>query len=170
MIVAYYSLVVLFAFVFQTTVFHFVSWIAIYPDVVLILAIYSGLAWGRMGGLQFGALIGFIQDLLLFGTMGINLLSKSLIGFVTGMLREKYINDSATSRVIAVALATLFDYLVYGFLVDAIFNFDLADRSFKMIVPQALMNLAFALVFLPLLAGGLGIINRYHEKKEREVI
>ncbi len=165
--IVYYGLVVLLAFVFQTTVFQFVSWITVYPDLILILAIYSGLAWGKTGGLQFGALIGFIQDLLLFGSMGVNLLSKSLIGFVTGMLREKYIIDSVVSRVIAVILATIFDFLINGFLVNAIFSFDLTGRSLNTMIPQTLMNIAFAMVFLPLLAGGLRAINKRQEDLDK---
>ena len=168
--IIYYGLIVLLAFVFQTTVFQAVSWITVYPDIILILAIYSGLVWGKPGGLQFGALIGFIQDLLLFGTMGINLLSKSLIGFATGMLRDKYIIDSALSRVIAVVLATIFDYLINGFLVDALFNFNLDSRPFKVLIPQVLMNVAFAMVFLPLLAGGLRAINKRQEYIDRSIL
>lgn len=148
----FYAVLTLMLIVVQTTAFHFVPWTGMFPDVVLVLAVYGGLAWGRMPGLQFGGLVGFIQDLTLYGVLGINLFSKAFIGYAIGAVREKYIHDSPLSRVIIVVAATFFDMAVYQALTGALYGWRFSVSLDPATVQRLALNLAFAIIAIPAIA------------------
>ncbi len=50
------------------------------PDLLLIVAIYSGIHLKRTSGIWLAALMGFLQDCLSGGLLGVNFLSKGLVG------------------------------------------------------------------------------------------
>jgi len=148
---AIYSIMVLFCFVAQMTVFHFFSLLNISPDIIIALALHGGLRWGKMGGVQFGCVTGFIQDTLSYGSMGVNMLSKSLIGFIVGALREKYINDSVTARIMLVTGAVALDVFVYRVMTVAFSGYGLPPALGSVEISQAALNMAAAMVFIPVL-------------------
>lgn len=79
------------ALVLQTTVFKMNGGTA--PDAALLAAVYSGLRYSKTRGYKIGIAAGFVQDILSYGILGINLLTKGLIGFLAGWLRETHIID-----------------------------------------------------------------------------
>jgi len=149
--ITFYICLVFFSFIVQTTSFHFLSWLKVYPDVMLALAIHGGLRWGKIGGLQFGGAIGFVQDLLSFGVLGINMLSKSLIGFTVGALREKYISDSALARIVLIVSSTILDLMIYRTLSGMLIGNEIADFNSKAAIAQTVINLVFTLLVLPVI-------------------
>lgn len=149
--IVFYALLILFSFVIQTTAFHFIPWFNVYPDIALALAIHGGLRWRRMGGLQFGGLVGFLQDLLLYGSLGINLLAKGLIGFTVGALRERYINDSVVARIALVVSATAFDLFIYDTMTNALLGGAGSDLFAKTVVSKSIANMVFIIVALPVI-------------------
>lgn len=168
--IAFYALLILFSIIVQTSAFHFLPWLKVYPDIILALAIHGGLRWGRMSGLQFGGLVGFVQDLMLYGSLGINLLSKSLIGYIVGALREKYINDSATARIALVISSTAFDLFVYETLTNALFGYNISILFTRTLITQSLLNLVFVLVALPAITMVEALIERLQERKRNYII
>jgi len=161
---AIYAGVALAAFLFHTTAFQLLPHFPLYPDLILALAIHGGLAWGRVGGAQFGALLGLLGDLLSYGAVGVNFFSKGLIGFAIGALRERYINDSLTSRVILVIAATGLDLLIYNVITDAFFGSLSPSFTAGALVPQVSLNLIAALLVLPALKKMDTRIDRYQEE------
>ena len=142
--------IVLLAFVVQTTAFDFFPWLTVYPDIILVMAMYGGLKWGKIKGLQFGAALGFFQDLLLYGTMGTNLFSKAVTGFVTGSLRESYIEDSMITRITLVAFATVFDLLAFDILTQVVLGDTFRPVSLSVLMRHCVINVAMAMVIYPL--------------------
>ncbi|VAX25333.1 Lead, cadmium, zinc and mercury transporting ATPase; Copper-translocating P-type ATPase [hydrothermal vent metagenome] len=149
--IIFYVCLALLCFIVQTTSFHFLSWLKVYPDVVLALSIHGGLRWGKIGGLQFGGAVGFVQDLLSFGVLGINMLSKSLIGFTVGALREKYISDSTLARIVIIVSATILDLMIYRTLSGMLIGNEIAGFDSKAAIAQSVINLVFTLLVLPVI-------------------
>ena len=55
-----------------------------YPDVVLIFVVWIGIRYGRIGGGVAGCITGWLMDAV-YGTWGVHMFVKSLIGFVIGL-------------------------------------------------------------------------------------
>ncbi len=55
-----------------------------YPDVVLLYVAWMGLRYGRLAGSVSGFGLGFLMDLI-YGTWGLHMFVKTLIGFVVGL-------------------------------------------------------------------------------------
>ena len=54
-----------------------------YPDAVLLFVAWIGLRQGRETGTIFGFIFGFLMDAI-YGTWGLHMLAKTLIGFLVG--------------------------------------------------------------------------------------
>ncbi len=110
MIIVYTGLVVLIAIVFQTTVAeYFLETVGAKPDLLLVLAFVLGLMRGKRGGATLGCLLGFLQDIMSGGLLGINALSKGLIGFGAGAFRRDLMFFHPLGQAFIFALATAFD-------------------------------------------------------------
>jgi rod shape-determining protein MreD len=59
-----------------------------YPDVVLLFVAFVGLRFGRVSGTVAGFLTGFLMDVL-YGTWGIQMFIKTLLGFVVGLFESE---------------------------------------------------------------------------------
>ncbi|MCZ6701264.1 MAG: rod shape-determining protein MreD [bacterium] len=102
----------LISFLFQSTLMQYASFGGVRPDLILLLACLGGLFFGRQRGLTLGALAGLIQDCLSGGIFGLNTLSKSLIGFATGVLQRHVGFHHRLLQALLVALLTAFDALL----------------------------------------------------------
>ena len=61
------------------------------PDLILIVAVYFGIHLKKNNGILLAALIGFCQDCLSGGVLGVNFLSKGLAGLFFCVIRDKII-------------------------------------------------------------------------------
>jgi rod shape-determining protein MreD len=59
-----------------------------YPDVVLLYVAWVGLRFGRVSGTVMGFSLGFLMDVL-YGTWGIQMFVKTLLGFVVGVFESE---------------------------------------------------------------------------------
>ena len=60
-------------------------------DLVLVVVIYLALAWGPLAGMLTGSVAGLLQDALASGVIGIGGLSKSLVGYLAGVVAQQFI-------------------------------------------------------------------------------
>jgi rod shape-determining protein MreD len=68
----------------QWIVFQRLDIFGAYPDAVLLFVAWIGLRHGRQAGSTAGFLLGFLMDWV-FGTWGVNMFVKTLVGFVVGL-------------------------------------------------------------------------------------
>jgi rod shape-determining protein MreD len=76
-------------------------------DLVLIVVVYLALITGPVTGLLLGSVAGLVQDSLSSGIIGIGGLSKTVVGFVAGLLGTQFIVTAPLSRFIVFVLSTL---------------------------------------------------------------
>lgn len=114
MIVLYDLGLILAAIILQSTLAEFVADLAgAKPDLILLLAVAFGLFRGKMAGLGYGWVLGLIQDGLSGSLLGQNALSKSLVGFVAGVLHRNLGDITFITQLLVVVLATLFDAAIH---------------------------------------------------------
>ena len=76
-------------------------------DLVLIVVVYLALITGPVTGLLLGSAAGLVQDSLSSGIIGIGGLSKTVVGFIAGLLGTQFIVTAPLSRFLVFVLSTL---------------------------------------------------------------
>jgi rod shape-determining protein MreD len=79
---------------------------AIAVNLVLVAVVYLALAYGAVTGVLAGTLGGLAQDALAGGIVGIGGMTKTLIGFVVGVLGAQFNLSSTVPRLVMFVAAT----------------------------------------------------------------
>ena len=82
-------------------------------NLVLVAVVYTALAFGAVTGAVAGTVGGLAQDALAGGIVGIGGLSKTLIGFVVGVLGAQFIMSGVVARFLMFAAATVVHAVVF---------------------------------------------------------
>lgn len=119
-------------------------------NLVLVAVVYFALAYGALTGLLGGALGGLVQDALGGGIVGIGGMTKTLIGFVVGVLAAQFNLSTGVARLVMFVAATLVHDVVFEGL-QAIAVGRHFSVKLSAVLVQALMNgligvLAFVIV------------------------
>jgi rod shape-determining protein MreD len=83
------------------------------PDLILIVAVYSGIHLKKNNGILVAALVGFFQDCLSGGVLGVNFLSKGLAGLFFCVIRDKIIVQGIIPIGFFMFVTSLVDGLIY---------------------------------------------------------
>ena len=152
MIPLIYSLIFTSIIILQTTFFKMFG--SLSPDAILLIAIYCGLRFGKIKGIQIGVTVGLTQDLLSYGLLGINFLTKGLIGFTSGLIGESnvIIGNSPFMWAILITVSTTADAIFLKTALSGFFDTPiLLTITFWNIIFQTLLNLIFGIPFFFLL-------------------
>jgi rod shape-determining protein MreD len=95
----------------QTTLDRWVAVGAV--DLVLVVVVYFSLTSGRVTGLLTGSFAGLVQDALSGAVIGMAGLSKTVVGFLTGIIGTQFIVNHSASRFVVFFLATVVNQLVF---------------------------------------------------------
>ncbi len=109
-------LFVFFLMVFsaQTVFLDLFSFGGVRPDLILILAVYCGIHFQGNAGIGMGCALGLVQDCLSGGLLGVNTLSKGLIGYFFSVLKNKIMVDGVIPISFFLALSSLFDAMLFS--------------------------------------------------------
>lgn len=95
------------ALLFQTTLAGMSLEGATRVNFVLITVVYVALSLGAVSGLLTGAVGGLIQDAIAGGIVGIGGISKTLVGFLVGVLGAQFIVSQPLPRFVMFVAATV---------------------------------------------------------------
>jgi rod shape-determining protein MreD len=99
----------------QTTFLRFFFSENIAPDLILIVAVYLGIHLKKYNGIRLAALVGFFQDCLSGGLLGVNFLSKGLAGLFFCTIKDKIIVQGIVPIGFFIFAASLVDGMIYFF-------------------------------------------------------
>lgn len=125
----------------QATMLGRISPFGIRPDLCLIAACLTGLLTGQAYGLLLGFGLGFAQDLFSASDLWLNTITKSGIGFLSGLIAKNLANTASHSAFLVMAIFSIFSGVV--FLVSSRVGMDLWDvlQGFpSILLPQALFD------------------------------
>lgn len=91
------------------------------PNLTVVLACYAGIRKREVKGMFFGSLIGIIEDSLSGAFLGPNLLSKSLVGYLSSFIYSRFFIWTPLLGIISISVLTLIDSSVV-FMSRSIFN------------------------------------------------
>jgi rod shape-determining protein MreD len=140
----------------QCTVVPVVGIGGVVPDVPVVLTVLLALRFGAEAGCLTGFALGLAQDVVIGGPLGLNALSKALVGFVAGDLPRWILVTRPIVPVGLAVLATVLDGLA-RFALLQLFHYPapLGELLARVIVPQAGYNGVLAAIALTWPAGRL---------------
>ncbi len=120
---AFTVIMFLSAMVLQTSVLHLIlPTVGVKPDLVVVLIVYLGLVKGPESGCLSGFGFGLIQDASSGQPLGTFALTKTILGFFSGVLGKRLYTQSLFSHLLCVGLGSIFEIftvsLLRGFLPD----------------------------------------------------
>ncbi|MGR6835367.1 rod shape-determining protein MreD [Syntrophomonas erecta] len=105
----------------QSTLFSIYSIKGAMPDLILIFVVFHALLSGNLKGSFYGFLCGLLEDLYMGRFIGLNALSKALVGYVVGRLQGVVFKENLLVGIIGVLVGTLLNTLAM-FVVEAAVN------------------------------------------------
>ena len=112
MIYVIVSLVLILLLSIQTTFLKVFSLGGVTPDLILIVVVYCGIHFQKNGGIGLAVLAGFFQDCLSGNLLGINTLSKGLIGLFFSALKDKIIVEGILPVSFFIFVTSLVDGMI----------------------------------------------------------
>ena len=111
----YLALIIALVFLFsiQTTFLRIVFPGNVVPDLILIVAVYSGIHLKKNRGVWLAALVGFLQDCLSGALLGVNFLSKGLVGLFFCAIKDKIIVQGIIPIGFFMFVTSLVDGMIY---------------------------------------------------------
>jgi rod shape-determining protein MreD len=136
----------------QSTVVPVLGFGSVVPDLPVVLVVLLALRRGPEVGCAIGFALGLAQDLIAGGPLGLQALSKSVVGFLSGELPRWCLVGNPLVPVGAAVVATVLDGAL-RFAVLQLFQYPAAFDELlgRVILPQAAYNgvLAAVAVMLP---------------------
>jgi rod shape-determining protein MreD len=128
-------------------------------NLVLVVVVYAALAFGPGAGLAAGTLGGLMQDALAGGIIGIGGLSKTIVGFLVGILSTQFIVSQWIPRFIIFAGATLLHELCFQVL-HAIIETRGLRFAYAGTLTQAAVNATIGVLAFQVVEWGPGMVQR----------
>lgn len=164
------AIAILAAFVLQTTLAPHLRIAGVQPDFLLIVVVTYGFVEGPVVGSVAGFFAGLLQDILLMTTLGLNALSKSIVGYLSGMVEQNIFSENFVLPMLAMFVTTVLNESIFLAL-RATLGESIAPivSGRSIVLPAAIYNAALAGMLYPLLTRVLSRETRT-ESKSQELI
>ena len=157
----------LLALALQTTLNRYVSSGVPALDLVLVVVVYVALTSGPETGLLTGAFAGLVQDALSStGLIGVGGLSKTFVGFLTGIVGTQFIVTARIPRFVVFFGASMLHSVVFIGLY-ALLDPRRFATSYMVLAGQALGNAVAGLVLFQLVEVVPGAVERRRAARGR---
>ena len=105
---------------FQTTLFHFLPFVHVIPDLMLILCVYLGLHQHSFAGSTGAFLLGYFTDSVSGSAVGLHAFALSLVFFIVYLVSRRLWMDNVIANVAMVFVAALLKTVVVAGLLSFI--------------------------------------------------
>jgi rod shape-determining protein MreD len=158
--------VVALSLALQTTLARFLVRANVAVDLVLVAVVFIALTSGPVTGMLSGALAGLIQDALSSGIVGIGGLSKTVVGFLAGIIGTQFIVTYTLPRFVAFFAATVVHAAIFMGLYTLL---DLRhfETPYAAVAREALGNAVVGVVAFQLVELLPGVVERRRAAKGR---
>lgn len=158
-------IMIVLAFTVQTCVFPLIPYLAVYPNLLLILIFSFGFIRGSSSGIVYGLVAGLLLDLSSGGPLGFYTLFYIWMGHINGICTKYYYEDYITLPLVLCALNefayNLYLY-VFGFLIRGRLNF--GYYLINIILPETIFTVVTTLIVYRLF---LYISRKFEEMEKR---
>ena len=141
------------------------------PDLILIVAVYFGIHLKKNNGILVAALVGFFQDCLSGGVLGVNFLSKGLAGLFFCVIRDKIIVQGIIPIGFFIFVTSLVDGLIYFLSMTSLLRGHIeGDFIFSSLIIFGIFNAVVAPFLFYVFDKGKQWLNRKFPSKLLELI
>jgi rod shape-determining protein MreD len=152
------------ALVLQTTISGLLIGHTIAVNLVLVAVVYLALAFGPVTGLLAGMAGGLAQDALAGGIVGIGGLTKTLVGFLVGVLGAQFIVSQFLPRMVMFVAATFVHEMMFEALHALIEGRAFAPRYSAWLL-QAAVNGAIGMLAFWVVESGPKMLDRRRARR-----
>jgi len=150
-----YILMFGFLTLLQTTLIPLLSIQDIYPDLLLIGVIITGIRHGSTPAILAGCLAGFVQDAAVTQFYGLSALAKSVAGFVAGYFSREKVKYNFVITLGVVAATALANSALYQSIYYFDANISLAWTIVRYIIPHFIYTVIVGIIVNAVWPGGL---------------
>lgn len=152
------------ALLLQTTVAGFSLGAASSVNFVLIAVVYVALSMGALTGLLAGAAGGLAQDAIAGSVVGIGGLSKTLVGFMVGVLGAQFIVSQPIPRFVMFVGATFLHELCFQGL-HSLVEGQAFQFGYRSVLAQAALNGVIGILTFQVVEGAPGMMQRREARR-----
>lgn len=136
-----WGLVLAGGYILQTAFLPLINFYGIGVDVLLLLTVSFGLLNGqRLGGLL-GFMAGLLQDLASGTFLGMNTLSKMLIGYLFGLASQRVFKEKFFLPIMSAIVATFLNYFILAVLMLLLgYRFNFLQQLQMVFLPTVIYN------------------------------
>lgn len=157
-------LLIIICFLLQTTVFQWLNFGGIVPNLMIILVASFGFMRQEKAGLLFGFCCGLLIDIFFANVLGINAMIYMYIGYVNGKFNRIFYPEDIKLPLILILVSDLaygFIYYITLFLMRG--RFHIGYYFIHIILPETVYTILITLLLYPLILW----LNRKLEDSEK---
>ena len=163
-------IIILLAFLVQTSVFSVLPFFYSVPNLLLILTFSFGFIYGGIHGMLCGLFAGFLMDCSYPVPLGCFMLIFTVIGFINGLFTNFYYDD----YLILPAVLCIVSELIYhaALLVIRVFalgSYDVKYALLKIMLPEMLFSLLITLLLYRVFLHANRSLDLSQQKRGQEV-
>lgn len=142
-----YFLLMLAAFLMQTSVFPILSFFSAAPNLILIVTFSYGFIYGTTTGIVCGIFAGLLMDLFYSQPFGMFILIFSYLGFFSGLFSTQLKNDSLLfPLVLCIAVELMYNAAILIYRFFSIGEMYFVYSLFNVIIPELFFTLLITLL------------------------
>lgn len=119
--VSWATVLIIIAGIIQSSLLSKITILNVIPDLALIILVYVSYINGSMTGQITGFISGFFLDFISIAPLGFNALSRTIIGFILGLIKGNFFLDIIIFPALLCAGATIMKALIIS-LIHYLFN------------------------------------------------
>lgn len=148
------TLIILLAFVLQTSIFSFIKFLIVSPNLLLVVVFTIAFVYGEKEGIIYGALAGILMDIFYSGPFGYYTVILGWIGFLNGFFSRFYYDDYIILPVIMCTVnEIIFNLLSFIMRFIERGKTDFLYYSKSIMMPELVLTVIFTLIlYRPILA------------------
>ena len=154
------------ALALQTTLARFLVRGTVAVDLVLVAVVYVALTSGPVTGMLAGTVGGLIQDTLASGVIGIGGLSKTIVGFLAGLVGTQFIVTNSLPRFVVFFGATVLHQALFLGLY-ALLDIRHFGAPYAVVAGQALGNAVVGIIAFQIVELLPGAVERRRAQRGR---
>jgi rod shape-determining protein MreD len=134
--------IIVTALLIQLTLLNSFTIQGLKPDLILLVVLVFSLLKGAEEGTVSGFASGLLQDIFSTGLLGVNALVKTVIGFISGILKEKIFSEHILflipiiTFVVSISQSILMLLILHAFGIE----YGMVWSLKKIVLPEALYN------------------------------
>ena len=157
--------VILICFLLQSTIFQYLAFATIKPNMLIVVTSSFGFMRGKRAGLFVGCSSGLFVDLFWGGALGFNMLLYSAIGYVNGSFKRMFYDDDIKLPIVLIGVSDfMYGLLTYGCLYMLQGDFAFLSHLMEIILPELVYTILVTLALYQII---LNINKKLEEEEQR---